>query len=539
MISEIIAGLIQPASLLAIVAGTFIGVVVGSLPGLSATMAIALLIPVTFAMDPVPGIILLTTVYTAGVYGGSIAAILLYTPGTPANAATSLDGYPLTRQGKGYRAIIIATISSVVGGVISGIALMLFAPLLGRLSLTFGPQEYFWVAIFGLTIIGGLAGKSLLKGILAALLGLGLATVGIDNQSGNQRFTFGVDGFQSGVQMIPAMIGLFAMAQMIVLLREPGKADAEIPMQETNLRKSMLSIGEWVRLTPTLLKSSVMGTGIGILPGAGGDIASWISYNEAKRSSRTPEKFGTGHLPGIVAPEAANNAVTGGALIPTLTLGIPGSTATAVLLGGLIMKGMVPGHELFTIRAVETYSIIIGFIIGTIVMGFIGVVIARYLVRVADAPPAVLVAVITALSVLGAYSIRNSMFDVWIMLLFGLIGYGLRLLDINAAPVILGLILGPIAERGLRQSKTIAGDTNVWASFLNRPISLVLMALIVLSVVGPMIQARRREAKLARRAKASEQPHTLEGGALAEPSAPMKNDATTHDDDNIKEDNGV
>ena len=495
MFVDVISEVFQLASLLAVLLGALIGVVVGALPGLSATMAIALLIPVTFLMDPIPGLILLISVYTAGVYGGTISAILLYTPGTPANAATSLDGYPLTKLGQGYRAIIIATISSMSGGILSAIALILFAPLLARISLVFGPQEYFWVAIFALTVIGGLAGNSLLKGVIAALLGIALSFVGIDNMVGTQRLTFGVQGLQSGVQMIPAMIGLFAVAQLVVLLRQPQDHSIRIPKQETSLRKSNLTLREWMRITPTIIKSGVIGTGVGVLPGAGGDIASWISYNEAKRASKTPEKFGTGHYPAIAAPESANNAVVGGALIPTLTLGIPGSTATAILLGGLIMKGLVPGHELFTRDGVATYSIIAGYVLGTILMGVIGLVLARYVVKVADAPVAVLVAVIITLSVLGSFAIRNSMFDVILMLVFGLIGYGLRVLDISAAPVILGLILGPIAERGFRQTKTIVGDENIWLSFLTRPISAVLIALILGTLLFPAIRKLSHSAK--------------------------------------------
>lgn len=493
MINEVIPELLQPASVMAILGGALIGVVIGSLPGLSATMALALLIPVTFLMDPIPGIILLASVYTGGVYGGTISSILLYAPGTPANAASSLDGYPMTRQGHGLRAIIIASVASVSGGLISGLALILFAPMLARVSLTFGPQEYFWVAMFGLTVIGGLAGSSLAKGLLAALLGLSISIIGIDTQSGNHRLTFGVDGLRAGVEMIPAMIGLFAVAQLLVLLREPSTKTQEIPRQETKLRKAVPGVRDWLRLSPTIGKSSILGTGVGILPGAGGDIASWISYNEAKRSSKRPEKFGKGVPEGVAAPEAANNAVVGGALIPTLTLGIPGSAATAVLLGGLIMKGLVPGHQLFTTHATETYSIIAGFMLATVAMGVIGIALARVVVRVVDAPPAVLAVAIMALSVLGSYSIRNNMFDVGVMLVFGLLGYGLRLVHINPAPVILGLILGPIAEHGFRQSQTIAGDDSVWLMFLERPISLTLILLIVVTIILSIIQKKRSD----------------------------------------------
>lgn len=496
MITEVLNQLLQPATIGALVFGTVLGTVIGVLPGLSATMALALLIPVTFLMDPIPGIILLIAVYTSGMYGGSISAILLYAPGTPSNAATSLDGYPMTRQGLGYKAIVVATVSSVTGGLIGGIFLMATGPAVARVSLAFGPQEYFLVAIFGLTIIGGLAGNSLLRGILAALFGLAVSIVGIDAQSGKQRLTFGSQELQSGLEMIPAMIGLFAVAQIIVLLGEPKDVGNKVPKQNTRFRAAIPNWSEWRRFSPTIAKSSVIGSGVGLLPGAGGDIASWVSYNEAKRSSKRPEMFGTGVSEGVAAPEAANNAVVGGSLIPTLTLGIPGSAATAVLLGGLIMKGLVPGHQLFSEQAVETYSIISGFMIATVLMGIVGLVLARYMVRVADAPVGLVAIVITVLSVLGSFAIRNSMFDVLVMLCFAGVGYALRAMQINAAPVILGIILGPIAESGYRQSQTIAGDDNFWLSLLERPISVTLLVLIGLAVAVTFLQQRKVNKRL-------------------------------------------
>lgn len=488
MIHNIFIELIQFESLMAIILGALIGVVIGALPGLSVTMALALMIPVTFLMDPIPGLLLLVSVYTAGVYGGTISAVLLYTPGTPANGATSLDGYPMTKAGKGFRAITIATVSSIIGGLFGGVALLLFAPLLSRAALAFGPHEYFLVAVLGLLIIGGVAGKSLVRGILAALLGLAISLIGIDGQSGNYRLTFGVYGLQSGVEIIPAMIGLFAVAQLLVLVREPREKTRSLPRQEMSLRKSWPSGSEWLSLSPVIGKSSVIGTGVGILPGAGGDIASWVAYNEAKRSSKNPERFGHGSPAGIAAPESANNAVVGGALIPTMTLGIPGSTATAVLLGGLIMNGLAPGHQLFTTYATESYTIIVGFMVATVLMGLFGLGLARGLVRAIAAPPAVLVAVIMVFSTLGTYAIRNNMFDVAVMLVFGGLGYGLRTLSISPAPVILGLILGPIAEQGFRQSEAIAGDSSVWLTFLDRPISLVLVVVIFMCLCVPTVK---------------------------------------------------
>lgn len=483
VMTQVLGNFLELETIAAILFGVIGGIIVGSLPGLSATMAIALLIPVTFGMNPVAGLVLLVSVYTSAVYGGSLSAILLHTPGTPSSAATSIDGYQLTLQGKGGKAVGVATISSVIGGIMSGLALLFLAPPLSLISLKFSAPEYFLIAIFGLTIIGSLAGKSMSKGLASGVIGLLIGCVGVDIMTGYPRFTFGQTSLESGVSLIPAMIGLFSLSQVMILVENRGKKEGKIKKIKME-GKVLPSKEEFKSIFKTLMRSSGLGILIGMLPGAGGDIGSWIGYNEAKRTSKNKEQFGKGALEGVAAPEAANNAVVGGALIPTLTLGIPGSAATAILLGGLMIQGLIPGHELFTVHASITYSMIFGFIIATILMGFIGILGAKYFVKVAEVPTGILTPIIVCLSVVGAYAINNNLFDVWIMLLFGLLGYFMRKTGFHAAPVVLGMILGPIAENGLRQSFLMASDPII-VYYLSRPISVVLIIITIATLLYP------------------------------------------------------
>lgn len=481
---QVFDNLLSLEVILAILAGVIGGIVVGSLPGLSATMAIALLIPVTFGMSPVAGLIMLSAIYTAGVYGGSISGILIHTPGTPASAATSLDGYKLTQQGKGAKAIGVATISSMIGGFASGIALLFLAPPLSQISIAFSAPEYFLIALFGLTIISSLASNSVAKGLAGGVFGLFIGTIGMDVLTGYPRFTFGVTSLESGIQMIPAMIGLFSLSQVLILLEKKGKKAKSFVSKLEG--KVLPTWKELKSLSATILRSSGIGAFVGLLPGAGGDIGAWVGYNEAKRFSKNKKEIGNGSLEGVSASETANNGVTGGALIPLLTLGIPGSTATAVLLGGIMIHGLTPGYQLFTTNAGLTYSIILGFIIANIVMGVIGLLGAKYFVKISKVSDYILAPIIVGFSVVGSYAINNNFFDVWIMLIFGLIGYLMRKTGFHPAPVILGVILGPIAEQGFRQSILMA-QTDLLTYYFTRPISVVLIILIILSVFGPMI----------------------------------------------------
>lgn len=468
---------------IAMIVGVVGGIIIGALPGLSATMGIALLIPITFGMDPVAALTMLTAIYTSAVYGGSISAILLHTPGTPASAASALDGYQMTLQGKGLKALGISTVSSSIGGTFSAICLLFLAPPLALISLKFSAPEYFLMAVFGLTVIASLAADSIVKGLAAGAFGLIVGLVGTDVMAGWPRYTFGLVELEKGVSLIPALIGLFSLSQ-VMLQMEKGDS---LRVVAGELKGSFFpSLPEFKKLFPTICRSSILGLLVGILPGAGGDIASWVSYNEAKRFSKEPDKFGKGAMEGLCASETANNAVTGGALIPLLTLGIPGSAAAAILLGGLLIQGLQPGHELFTKHANITYSVIFGFIIANIMMGVVGWAIARYVVKITDISFAILSPLIVVLSVVGSYAIDNSLFDVYIMVFFGLAGYIMRKTGMHPAPAVLGLVLVAMAEEGYRQS-LILGRGDIWGYYLGRPLCLVFMALIALSLLSPIL----------------------------------------------------
>src|SRR5699024_9536180 len=466
ILTEVISILFTLEVITALVIGVCGGIIIGSLPGLSSTMGVALLIPVTFGLSPVAGLVMLTAIYTSALYGGSISSILIHTPGTPAAAVTAIDGYKLTQKGMAAKAIGVSTISSMIGGFISALSLLVLARPLAKISLAFSAPESFIIAIFGLTIIGSLASKSMIKGLTAGVVGLIIGTIGIDVLTGTPRFTFGITFLQSGISLVPALIGLFSLSQVMIQAENGFKIDKKNSKSEDKFK-------EFKMISPTIFRSSGIGIIAGMLPGAGGDIGSWIGYNEAKRFSKNRDKIGTGHIEGVAAPEAANNAVTGGALIPLLTLGIPGSSTTAVLLGGLTIQGLIPGHTLFTEHANVTYSIIIGFLIANILMGIIGLIAARYFIKASQTPMVLLSPIIIILCIVGSYAINNNIIDVWIMIAFGLIGYFFRKTGFHPAPVIIGMILGPIAESGLRQSLLLSKG-NIIIYFLSRPVSIIL-----------------------------------------------------------------
>ena len=474
--------------LLALIIGVVGGMVIGAMPGLSASMAVALLIPVTYSMGTAAGLTMLTAVYTSAIYGGSITACLLHTPGTPSSAATAADGYALTRQGRGLKAIGTSTICSMIGGTVSAVCLLFIAPPLAKVVLKFGSLEYFLLAVFGLTIIGSVAGENMCKGLLSGCFGVLVGTIGLDMFNGTTRFTFGSINMESGIQLVPAMIGLFSVSQVMVSIEEIVKGNNRILDKDaTHLSGEMLLTGkEMKQLTPTIVKSSIIGVLVGILPGAGGDIGSWIAYNTAKKSSKHPEKFGHGSLEGIAASETANNAVTGGALIPLLTLGIPGSGVTAIMLGGLMIKGLNPGYKLFSESGTVTYCMILGFLLANVLMGVIGLLISKQIVKISVVPMTILCPIILALSLIGAYAIRLNVFDVYVMLVFGLVGYFMRKFGFATAPMVLGMILGPMAEQNWRQA-TVLFRGEPLKYFMGRPISIALAVLTIASLFFPIV----------------------------------------------------
>ncbi len=512
---DIVHQLFSLHSILALCMGTFGGLVIGALPGLSATMGMALLIPFTYGMEPAPAMIMIGAVYVSAVYGGSFSAILISTPGTPASAATALDGYPLTLKGEGMRALGVSTLGSVIGGVISAIALLFVAPQLVKVSLVFSTPEYFLIAIFGLTIVGSLSGDNMLKGLTGAAFGLLVGMVGM-NIFPYARYSFGTLNLASGIQLVPAMIGLFSFAQVLTqaekrLRKNSRDAQAEQADLEQQIEKAQHMHGrflptrqEFISLIPVFIRSSILGILVGILPGAGGDIGSWVGYNDAKTRSKRKEEFGKGSIEGIAGSETGNNAVCGGALIPALTLGIPGSAAAAVLLGALTVQGFVPGRDLFTKYASMTYAILIGFLLANILMGVFGFLISRHAVRLAALPPGILLPIIMVLSTVGSFAMNNNMFDVYVMLFFGVLGYIMRKFEFPAAPVVLALILGPMAERNLINSIQMSRGS-VILNYASRPICWIFLILIIMSLISPYVSKKMKQRKASSPASAGEQ----------------------------------
>lgn len=482
--------LLNPLVLAATLAGTIGGILIGAIPGLTATMAVALLIPVTFGMDPIMGLALLGGVYSGGMYGGAISSILLSTPGTPAAAATAFDGYPLTRQGKGGMALAVATVASFWGGIISTFALLLIAPLLASVALRFGPPEYFLLAIMGLASIVTLTSGNLIKGLISGLLGLVLASVGMDPIAGFPRFTAGIIDLYEGIAFMPALIGLFSVSQILELTAD-SQIVQELATDVKTLKRDKLPRG----LSGTITRGGFIGTLVGILPGAGATIAAFISYNMAKQISPKPESFGKGNPVGVAASESANNGCVGGSLVPLLTLGIPGNSVAAALMGGLMIQGLIPGPELFTRYGTITYAFILSLFLANIFFLIIGLYCAPLFARVATVPNSILIPGIAVLSVIGSYAIHNSLFDVWLMLVFGIGGYFLDRAGLSLGAIVLGLILGPIAELGFGQSLIISqGSASI---FFNRPICIAIWFLIALlmlpTLTGGFMKKQRRQ----------------------------------------------
>ncbi|OOY02974.1 tripartite tricarboxylate transporter permease [Thioclava sp. F28-4] len=481
--------LLQPNTLWAIALGTLGGLIIGALPGLTATMGVALLIPLTFGMTPVMGLNMLIGIYIGGIYGGCVSSILLRTPGTPASAATVLDGYPMAARGEAGKALGLATIASTIGGLFAAVILATLAPQLAGIALKFGAPEYFALAFFGLTIIASLSGD-ILKGVISGMLGILISCVGADPISGMLRYTFGISGFASGFAFTPALIGLFALSEVFTQLETLAKGGTG----------KILSVqGRWPSRQDmrdsrgALVRGSIIGTLIGIVPGTGSGTASWISYNEARRASSTPEKFGTGYAPGICATESANNAVCAAALIPLLALGVPGDVVTAVLMGGLMIQGLAPGPMLFQTNPDVVVGIFGGTFIATIFMFIFGMLLIPVFSRILMIPRHILAVAIVIFCFIGSFAINLNPVDLYTMVGFGVLGWGMQKFGFSQAALCIALILGPMMEANLRRGLLQAGD-NVF-DFLSGPITLLFLALSVLSLLWPWYAARRAAAR--------------------------------------------
>jgi putative tricarboxylic transport membrane protein len=477
-----------PKVLLMIIAGLFGGLISGALPGLTATMAVALLVPFTFAMNPTEGLIVLGAIYMACIYGGAFSAILVNTPGTPSSIGTTFDGYPMAKKGEGERAILIATFSSAYGGIIGVVFLLFLSPPLASVALRFGPPEYFWMAVFGITIISSLASKNILKGFIGGAIGLLISTIGIAPIGGDVRFTGGYPQMQGGIELIVALIGFFCIPEALTMISNRTK---KFHLTETKHRHGIIfkTFKEVMKRQGNLIRSSILGTIIGILPGAGGSVANLVAYNEAVRASKNPDEFGTGIPDGIIATEASNNAVVGGGMIPLVTLGIPGAPPDAILYGVLLLHGLRPGPELFTTHSHVVYTFIMSLFVATVLMIPVGIIAGRLLHRtVVRLPIRFLAPIIFFLTIIGSYSIRNNMMDVFIMLTLGIIGFVLKRLDFHPGPITLGLILGPIGEMGFVQALLMGQMLpNKWMIFFNRPLSWVLIIMSLLSLCWPLL----------------------------------------------------
>ncbi|WP_461209834.1 tripartite tricarboxylate transporter permease [Desulfocurvus sp. DL9XJH121] len=467
--------------------GVFAGIVFGALPGLTATMGLALLVPFTFTMTPAAGLIMLAGIYVGAMYGDAIPAILINTPGTPAAIATTFDGFPLSQKGMAQHALVAAAVASSFGSFVANIVLATCAPPLAQASLKFGPPEYFWLGVFGLTIISTLSTGSVLKGFLAGSVGLLLSTVGMAPIGGDVRLTFGSTEMQAGIQLIVALIGFFCLPE--ILSSVIGQRQSNYSEERVTPKLSVIidTIVYLIKQPVLMFRSSAIGCVVGFAPGAGGNIASMVSYNEACRWDKHPEEFGKGTLKGVAASESANSAMAPGSLIPLLTLGIPGSPPAAVILGALMLHGMRPGAELFTVHAGVVYAFIMALLVAAVLVTIIGSFGSFFFARIINIPSKILAPTIIFMTVLGSYAIRNNIVDVWIMFVFGIVGFISNKLKFHPAPIVLGLILGPFVEEGLVQS-ILGGHAagGIVPYMTMRPISGILIALSVMSLFWPV-----------------------------------------------------
>ena len=501
-----LAELADPAIILIVFAGVSAGLFVGAMPGLTATMALAVLLPFTFTLTPLYGLVALGAVYMGAIYGGSFAAILVNTPGTPSSIATAFEGYPLSKQGRALEAISVATVASAIGGIAGVLFLLFLSPPLAKLSLRFGPSEYFWVAMLGLTLIASLSEGSLMKGLLGGAIGMMLGTIGVAPIGGETRFTFGMPVMQGGVEMIVALIGLFVLPELYNMAAQGRTALGEVTV-DSKEKASFWSVVVRVFSKPgNLIRSCIIGEIVAIIPGAGGNIANLVAYNEAKRASRHPERFGTGVIDGLVATESSNNVTVAGSMVPLLTLGIPGAPPDAVILGVLLLHGLRPGIELFTTSGVLTYAFIVSMGLAALAMVPVGLLGGRLIYRIIFRTPYYfLVPTIGLATILGTFALRNSISDVIIMLILGTAGYLFKQIGIHPPPIVLGLILGSIAEVGYVQAMLGGAAYNypILRLFENS-LSWVLIVMVVFSAAWPFLMGVYRRMQLRRGSKENE-----------------------------------
>ena len=473
------------APFLAIVVGVIAGIFVGAMPGLSPSMGVAILLPFTFKMPPLIGLVLLTAVYLASNYGGSITAVTINTPGTPSAVATAFDGYPLTLQGKAGWGLGVSLVASTVGGMVGIIILILFSQPLAAVAVKMYPAEYFTLALFGLSTVASLAGKDWAKAFTSALLGLLINTIGIDPISGVKRYTFGETNLFDGFDFIPALIGLFALSEVFSKIEE-GSWKTHLS-GEISKKEQWPTFKDYWKLKWATLQASLVGTLIGIFPGAGSAIASFVAYDLGKRTSKHPETFGKGNPEGVAASEAANSASVGGAMVPLLTLGIPGSASTAVLIGALMIHDLSPGPLLFTERPDLVYGLFASMFVANAVMFFLGLWGSRLWIKVTRVPLNVLIPIIISIASVGSFAVKNSLFDVGACFGFGVAGWVLKRYGYPMAPIVLGMVLGKLMEVNFRRAVIMGG----YGVFFLRPASLILLLISIAAFAYPLIQMKK------------------------------------------------
>ncbi len=486
-------------AMLLIVGGAVIGIIFGSIPGLTAGIAIALFLPLTFRMDIIPSFTLLLSLYIGGISGGLISAILLKIPGTPASVATVFDGGPMADRGQGWKALSVGIVFSFFGTIFGILLLCFLAPILGAFSLKLGVFEYFSIALFSLTLVSALCGASITKGILACLIGLFLACVGAAPIDGFSRFTFGIRALDAGFLEVPALVGLFAISELVNSTRSEKVG---IHMANFTRRGFGMSVGEFIGQVPNALRSGLIGVFIGTLPGIGGSVCNLLAYGVAKRSSKYPEKYGTGIIDGIVASETSNNACIGGTMVPLLTLGIPGDAVTAILLGAFTVNGLTPGPMFYSqnIRLIYViFALMFICAIATFLIQFYGITIFSHLLRV---PKNILLPMVLVMCIIGSFGTNNRIFDVWTLLFWGVLGYTLMRFDIPLTPIIMGFILGPICEKYLRRGLMMS--RNDFSVFFTRPVSGVFLTLSIAMVLITFISQIMKMRKNASRKAAAE-----------------------------------
>ncbi|UXN70275.1 tripartite tricarboxylate transporter permease [Devosia neptuniae] len=502
LLGQGIAHFLTPGSLFNVAWATLLGVTIGILPGLTATMGVALLVTLTYKMAPDQAILTLMCVYLGAIYGGSRTAILLNIPGTPANAAATLDGYPLAQQGKAGLAMGLATTSSTLGTMVGIFFLAIIAPLLSEAALKFGSYEFFWLALFGVVISGQMTGSDTpLKGYIAGILGLLVAMIGMETLHAHQRFTFGIAALGGGVDIIPAMVGAFGLAEILSAMKR--KVVGHVVPVNDRVVPTLREIFQYWR---TIIRSGIIGTFIGIIPGVGEDVGSWSSYAAAKRASKHPEEFGKGSQEGLIAAETGDNAVVSAAMIPTLTLALPGSAAAAVLIAAMLIHGIRPGPMLMVENAPFLYQIVAMLLLATIANLIFGLSLTKIFIKVLAVPRERLMAVIYILCVVGSFAITQRMFDVYVMLIFGVVGFLLREMKYPMAPLVLGIVLGDLLDLNLRRGLALTqGDPS---PFFTRPISAIICLIIVVTIAMSIPPVNRRVKALFGR-KGVEQPSGL------------------------------